>query len=294
MLHNNPIFKYIQKKDMIDDFCDYGTYMFMASGLSLFNSAVLLVQRPGLGFVANETVWNKKYGRFIKPEARPLLIVRPFAPLEIYYEVTDTYSLYEQKLPEWIYKENNLLPPLPCEEIETLKNNILSIFSRHGIYYAEKDFGERQGGEMQYSPNALCVSYMNKKNRVVSVFTHYSMTINNRHQPFRQLTSIFHEIGHLLCGHLQIDEEINKNDDLDCKIPKRDMEKLTPHQQEYEAEMTCKLIMKAFGFEHSIDESVRGMEKGKAPLFDFEIVAPAADRFLKWYNKAFPNINMRC
>lgn len=294
MSYNNPIFRYIQRNGMFDDLLDYGAYMFMASGLSLFNSAVLLVQRPGLGFAASETVWNRKYGRLIKPEARPLLIVKPFGPLDIYYEVADTYSPYEEKLPEWIYKENNLLPPFPCEELDSLKRQIVSVFSRHGVYYAERDFGERKGGEVQYSPNALCVTYLGKKRRAVSVFTHYSMTINSRHQPFRQLTSIFHEIGHLLCGHLQIDEEINKNEELNCKIPKRDIERLTPHQQEYEAEMTCKLIMKSFGFEHSVDESIQGIEKGKAPLFDPDIVVSAADRFLAWYNKAFPNINMRC
>lgn len=277
MKSNNPILQYIIQNKMLDDWSDYGAYMWFASGLSLFNSAVLLVQRPGIGFAASETTWLKDYGRLPKPEARPLLIVKPFAPLDIYYEASDTYSIDNRPLPEWMQNGNRrLLPSMP----EFSKEQFIFILNQHGVYFGEKDFGERIYGEMIYQPNVVSIEYLNKNGDLKPLLTHYVMLINSSLDFAQQIPAFFHEIGHLLCGHLTVDEEINKTDFLNCKIPKRD--ELSHEQEEYEAEMTCALIMKAFGWDYTPDSSIDGINVEKPATYDFGVVLSAADRFLLW------------
>lgn len=259
---------------MLDDWSEYGAYMWYASGLSLYNSAVLLVQRPGIGFAASENTWLKDYNRLPKPEASPLIIVKPFAPLDIYYEAIDTYSVDNTPLPEWMKTASReTLPSVP----QFTKEQLAFVLNQHGVYFGETDFGERIYGQMMYQPNAVPIKVVGKKREIKNIMTHYVLLVNSRLDFSRQIPTFFHEIGHLLCGHLTIDEEIQKNEFFNCKIPKRD--KPSHEQMEYEAEMTCSLIMKAIGWDYTPDSSIDGVNEEK---YDLGIVLSAADRFLSW------------
>ena len=92
MKPNSPIMRYLLRNNLVDDFVLYGVYMRYVAGLSFFNSATLMVQRRGVGYAATETTWLKRFGRVIKPGANPLIIMKPFAPLDLFYEACDTYS----------------------------------------------------------------------------------------------------------------------------------------------------------------------------------------------------------
>lgn len=54
MNFNNPIIRYLERNNMIDDFISYSVYMRFLTGLSYFNSALLVAQRRGVGFAASE------------------------------------------------------------------------------------------------------------------------------------------------------------------------------------------------------------------------------------------------
>lgn len=280
MKPNDPIITYIIKNDMLEDLYDYAAYMWQMSGLSLYNSAVLMVQRPGIGFAASEATWLRDYDRLIKPEARPLLIVKPFTPLDIYYEASDTYNLEGKPLRRWMQQPKSFelpsMPPFSKEELVLLLNS-------HGVYFGEQDFGERLYGEMIYQQTPMPIECRNKKGQPQRLFTHYAMILNSRYELPIQMPTFLHEIGHLLCGHLPQDEAVTGKDLPGCKIPKRNE---IPHEQkEYEAELTCKMIMKAFGWQYTPDKSIEGVadmdEKAVTPVM-LDTAMSAANKFLSW------------
>ena len=276
----DPILTYITKHDMLEEMFSYAVYMWHMSGLSLYNSAVLVVQRPGLGFAANESTWQRDYGRLIKPEARPLIIVKPFSPLEIYYEASDTYSPEDKPLRSWMQQPKTFeIPTMP----PFTKEDLVLVLNRHGVYFGERDLGERLCGEMIYQKTPMPIECHNKKGEPIKLFTHYAMILNSRHELPQQTATFFHEIGHLLCGHLPQDKEITDKDFLGCKIPKRG--NIPPEQKEYEAELTCKIIMKAFKWDYTPDKNIAGVAKFESKDITpgiLDVTLSAANRFLSW------------
>src|SRR3974377_1660074 len=55
-----------------------------------FNAMLLQVQKPGLAYAASAVDWWTRFGRKPKEGARPLLILWPFAPVALVYDVQDT------------------------------------------------------------------------------------------------------------------------------------------------------------------------------------------------------------
>ena len=55
-----------------------------------FNAMLLHIQKPGLSYAASERDWQERFGRRIKDGARPLLILWPFGPVVLVYDVQDT------------------------------------------------------------------------------------------------------------------------------------------------------------------------------------------------------------
>ncbi len=285
MKANNPMFKYILKNDLFDALMDYSFYMHFLTGLSLFNCTTLMVQRNGVGYAASEDTWRKEFDRYIKPEAQPLIIMRPFAPLDVFYEYRDTYSPDGKELPKWIEDQSEVTSK--TRKFNIPLERLIPILNKHGIYYGEKDMGSREGGTMSYvtQPMPLTFEKMNKKREIIMIrySTHYAMTINSKSDKFRKASAVFHEIGHLLCGHLPEDEGIKKNDFIKMSIPKRDRNLISPESAEFEAEKTCELILKVLGYEYDPKEYLKGyMVDGKEPVYDLGIAVSAADQFIKW------------
>ncbi|WP_009963814.1 hypothetical protein [Verrucomicrobium spinosum] len=55
-----------------------------------FNAMLLHVQKPGLRYAASAYDWKERFGRRPKENARPLLILWPFGPVALVYDVQDT------------------------------------------------------------------------------------------------------------------------------------------------------------------------------------------------------------
>ena len=289
MKPNNSMFNYIKEHDMIDSLISYSAYMHRLTGLSLFNCATLLVQKPGIGFATTETQWRVKFDRFIKPDARPLIVMKPFEPLVIYYEACDTYHPDNRSLPDWIINESTVTSSK--RPLDIPYGVLIPILEKHGIYYSESDFGVNRGGEMCYmkEPITLQIPKRNKKNEVkfIECKTHYAMCINSKSDDLCKVRAIFHEIGHLLCGHLKEDEELKKNNSIRLSIAWRDRSMLTEEIVEYEAEKTCELIMNALGFEFDHEDYFDNYKiNGQEPDYNLGVVVAAADHFLSWLNES--------
>src|SRR5882672_1838721 len=55
-----------------------------------FNAMLLQVQKPGLSYAASARDWRERFERWPKEEARPLLILWPFGPVALVYDVQVT------------------------------------------------------------------------------------------------------------------------------------------------------------------------------------------------------------
>ena len=56
---------------------------------SAFNGFLMFLQNPKATFVATAGAWEKRFGRRLKPDARPLAILAPMAPVLFLFDVAD-------------------------------------------------------------------------------------------------------------------------------------------------------------------------------------------------------------
>ncbi len=284
MKYYNTVIRYIEDHDLFnDDLIEYSSYMYLSSGMKLINSFLLYIQRPGLGFAASEKTWNE-YGRIIKPGANPLIVLLPFGPVDFYYEACDTYSEDNRPLEDWMCGNSSVIR----SEIKS-DNGMSDLFQFirmalecHGVYYSEKEYGMRQGAQLSYIDVPITVtSYIKKK--TIEYQTCYCITVNSRSDTASKVTSICHEIGHLLCGHVGIDYGLKKNSNIRISVPERNLKKISRESTEFEAEKTCELIMSILGYRYDSREYLQDyLIDGKEPPYDEDAVIAAADEFLYW------------
>jgi hypothetical protein len=179
-----------------------------------FNAMLLQVQKPGLQYAASARDWLDRFGREPKEDARPLLIMWPFGPVALVYDLTDTEG---EPLPEHVYAfpaKGNMTP----EKILGFVANLhASRFSTTFI-----DAGDRKAGSIE---RRILVSDPKVK-------PEYSIKINKNHDPNVQLATLTHELAHLCLGHLGPDKSL--------RIPGR--LNLNHEQREIEAESVAYLI----------------------------------------------------
>lgn len=289
MKPNNSMFMYIREHGMIDSLINYCAYMHILTRLSLFNCATLLVQRPGIGYATTETQWQKKFNRYIKPDARPLIVMKSFEPLVLYYEACDTYHPDNKPLPEWIIDKSTVTSSK--RPFHVPYRELIPLLERHGIYYSESDLGVNRGGTMMYLENPITLQIPRRNNKGETIFseckTHYAMCVNSKSDDLCKARAIFHEIGHLLCGHLKEDEMLKRNNSVRISITQRNPKMLSREIQEFEAEKTCELIMNSLGFEFEHSDYYDDYKiNGKEPDYDLGVVIAAADQFLSWINES--------
>src|SRR5579872_301522 len=72
------------------DYKDLLDFVVRLRNFAPFNAMLLHVQKPGLTYAASARDWEERFGRHPKEGARPLLILWPFAPVALVYDVLDT------------------------------------------------------------------------------------------------------------------------------------------------------------------------------------------------------------
>lgn len=270
-LNKVVLFDRIYREGLYDDYVNFAIFMLLTKGYSFFNSALILLQRPGALYIESENVWGKRYNRYIRPDATPIVVMQPFGPINFVYDFADTYG---NKVPR--HMRDSFVLPKPDPLIGERLPKLIHIVKQLGIYYGEKEYGIRQGGQVEFLENAMNIKiYEDKKE--VSISTHYAITINKNTIDEQKATTILHEIGHILCGHLPNDKT-NKR----LKTPDRTNENLCTEQKEFEAEKVCELICKTLGIAYYNHDYLAGyLINGEEPYFSVRMVIEAADKFMK-------------
>lgn len=175
---------------------------------SPFNAMLVRLQMEGASFVASARRWRERYGRAVRPEARPLVILRPRGPVMIVFDVSDTIAVEGEALP---------LPPevvRPFEisrlpDVEAIMARTERNAARDGVRVTRAGSGSQQAGCIQTAsgpPMQLTVR-RGGSTEIVLVPQRYVACLNADHDPSTRYSTLVHELAHLYCGHLGTPDE---------------------------------------------------------------------------------------
>ena len=190
--------------------------------ISPYNAMLIRIQKPGSEFVTTLEKWQK-YNRTIKPSARPLIILRPFGPVDFVFEINDTEG---EPLPD------EILHPFKAEgEINPeVFINLLKNLIKYGIDYDFVEYGTNMAGSITKLEEKK-IKTVDSNGRTKDAPIYYCITLNKYHNRQELFSTLVHELGHLFCGHVDaINRICNYRNHLDFRI------------EEFEAESVAYIV----------------------------------------------------
>lgn len=236
---------------------------------SPFNALLVNLQMPGATYVATPRRWYRKFGRSVKPNARPLVMLQPKGPVMFVFDVSHT-----EPLPD--------APPLPREVTHPFEVRNGSVSSeleatienakRDGVRVSSREAGAQSAGEIHIpgDPQGYqdVVVRVQPTRQTVAVPIRYELLLNSQHSRAAQYATLAHELGHLYCGHLGTPNPDWWPDRRRLDLPIR----------EFEAESVCYLVCARLGIDNPSEEYLAGFVKNYSdvPPISLEAVMKAS------------------
>jgi len=215
---------------------------------SPFNAFLIHTQKRGAAYVATPQRWLYDYGRSIKPEAQPIVILQPMGPVMFVFDVSETEAIPGAK-------DVKPLPPEIDKPFEVLNGKLLNKELELVIENAKRD-GIRITTTNDGSQSAGCIRSVHKNHTLVSqkvlsgyekripvytfVAVKYELLVNSNGQsPEAQYATIAHELAHLYCGHLG-------SPDIKLWPDRQNLDHVT---EEFEAESVSFLVCQRHGIQ---------------------------------------------
>lgn len=195
---------------------------------SPFNCFLLHTQNPAVSYVATAGQWHKRFGRTIKENARPLVILAPMSPVLFVFDVADTEG---NPLPD------NLLNPFQTEGKLPSKvwHHTTENLPRDRILLKEVAMNKTQAGCIGKAPKEVFVKCGDE-----TVRAEYCMQVNSTMDFGAKYATLIHELGHLYCGHIGTPNQKWWPDRQNLTLP----------QVEFEAESVAWLICERAGIKN--------------------------------------------
>lgn len=154
-----------------------------------FNAMLLQIQKPGLSHALLTKEWLA-FGRRPKEGARPLLILWPFGPVALVYDILDTEG---DPLPEdaRIFIAKGDISEARVQEFGPL-------LQRKNIDCLWVDKGDGSAGLIRVVKRAASDKESNQ----------YRIQVNRNHDPAVKFNTLTHELAHLFLGHLGADKKL--------------------------------------------------------------------------------------
>lgn len=225
------------------DYKDLLDFVVRLRNFAPFNAMLLQVQKPGLSYAASARDWRERFARHPKEGARPLLILRPFGPVALVYDVQDTEG---KPLPEDV-SSFVARGSITVAVLQTFQ----PLLARKNVDLAWVDMGDRSAGLIRMVRRAA------SNNEA----TQYRININRNHDAAVQLTTLAHELGHLSLGHLGPDKKLS--------IPERPA--LSHPRQELEAESVAYIVCNRRGVQSKSETYLSSFVDANTTVDDLDI-----------------------
>lgn len=164
---------------------------------SPFNCFLLYTQNPAVSYVATAIRWQKKFKRRPKRDARPLVILAPNGPVCFVYDLKDTKGKPPPKYVERPFETEGHLDEIVFDR--TVHN-----CGVQAIEVREILLGHHHGGSAVKLTEDVRKKYNDLK---LSPSANYLIFLNKESVLKDKYSSLVHELGHIFCGHIGIDEE---------------------------------------------------------------------------------------
>jgi hypothetical protein len=239
-----------------DDLAEYLDFSTKFRRLAVWNARMAHMQRPGARIVATEYEWQT-VGRYVLPDAVPIMILWPFSPIRFVYEHEDTGPpIGRASIDDPFAVEGEFRPGMLSKLFSSLKKQkhyrVWLEFRRQGFNYAgsaaaqgvlpltQTTEGLADGSLIgKFAGENAKTAVQPSKNGVPS----YRVTINDRLEPGERLVTMAHELGHIFCGHLGECNSSGKDDESGWP----DRRWVSKHEKEVEAEAVAYLVASRAG-----------------------------------------------
>lgn len=170
--------------------------------LGAYNAALVAEQRPGARFVLTAREWKRR-GRKIKHNARPVMILLPFYPVEFLFDVSDTDPIFESTydneiIEDIIHEHLSSCSFSPSYYWENLYNNMPKFGISHNTNY-------HVGALIQaetIASHSVHIRVRALKNFVVNYKSNFIISIDSKADQVEALALTFHELAHIFCHHI--------------------------------------------------------------------------------------------
>jgi hypothetical protein len=173
---------------------------------SPYNALLIHIQMPGARFVAPPMRWKWKYGRTVKPNANPIVILQPMGPVMFVFDVSDTEEGPNAKpLPDGVIKPFAVRGGRIGDELWRTEDNA----KRDGIRIHGHRSGSQRAGSIQcvdgrYLPPLIYEYGKDNEGNIrrYQVPVRYELLMSQELEPESRYATLVHELAHLYLGHL--------------------------------------------------------------------------------------------
>jgi hypothetical protein len=250
-----------------------------------YNAYLLQRQNPQVSYAATASVWQKKYGATVKPDARPLVILVPFGPVDFVYDISDVIG----DLPK------SICDPFPATGIlnDAVWLNTLSNAEQNNIGIEFYRGPPHSAGSVSRFKQPIVVDSVVNTSLQGDLFgqsdqapeqvtAYYLLSLNAAHERRVQYMTLLHELAHVFCGHLgRVTHPQQRRDPWQCR------DRLDKAVAELEAESAAYLAGRRMGInsksEHYLVKYVEPVfQTDLLKQFSFEAVLTSANRLESW------------
>jgi predicted metallopeptidase len=264
----DELFRRSKKYQGTEEFLKFFKFISRFNHYSRFNTMLVYLQNESVTFFGGVNFWRKKFNRYVKEDARPYVILQPFSPVMLVYDVFQTQGretpdeFLTKGLGTKLFEIKGKINPQILKDAITISQNWgIKILTKPLSYF-----------------NAGYITTIFKGKLEIALKEGLSYEQN--------LAVLIHEIAHLFLGHTGHFGLHYTDGKKKIKLFSR---KLTRTVEELEAETISYLICKKLGLETRSEEYLSGYITSNDDLeqFSFELVIKTADKieeflFQKW------------
>lgn len=235
--------------------------------LGVYNAELVAQQRPGARFVLTAKRWSEKYNRKIKANARPLIILVPFHPVDFLFDVTDTKPIDNIKNVD----DNAVIERIIERYMFDYKrgegfymDNLWVNLGKQGIYYKRIIAGSELHAEISTDQSEKLYVQVYKDVELPH-HNYFTISVNSGLSLSEELSRLFHELAHLFCHHF--------------KCVWWEGRSCSKTEKEFEAETVSFLVCQRLGIKsHAVDYLAHYFDENDLiPEISAELVFQAVD-----------------